>query len=488
MTGFDNNFSVNLPFVSKSKNKEQQNKPPVQEKENNQQQQVDQLKQARTTPPQSLANTNSNVPLNQPVNASPVLTQAALNAADASKAQTNAQQKDTSTSNNTQPTPVQGEFKGPSDLPAYAGIANMSLKSWVANNTKDEGRKQTISKDDVTTLLDAIKGFERKHYEGDRSKDDVPDQSKSLKALQKKLLLLSHIFGSKEQSASSETTMVSNVLNFNKLGKLNTSESSNEQNFYDLKSPPPTPAEEVKGKSNIDIKFKQLYELFALPKEFPECLRLFAGENIEINFKYLSSFFIQRLKLAQEKVFSGDKPIKEAFSTFVNLVHAQDMVIPLVLLYYPLPFPGIKQEKDLSEEWENKSKLNEKSESEVIASCEIYYLNKVRGRFLIRIILNSQSEINIDIQTAKENNGIVHDIELSVSEGIYLLENPPKLSDLNVMLSDEIYKTTNQKEQLSIHSSGPLRLEVIIAVYSVLVILNKLNKESDPAGLIEMFD
>ena len=487
MTEFDNNFSVNLPFVSKSKNKEQQNKPPVQEKDDKQQQ-VDQLKQVRNTPQQSLANTNSNIPVNQPVNTSPVLTQAALNTADVAKTPANAQQKDTASSNNIQPTPVQGDFTGPSDLPAYAGIANMSLKSWVANNTKNESERGNISKDDATTLLDAIKGFERKNYEGEEGKDGLADQNKSLKALQKKLLLLSHIFAPEEQSASSETKLVSSVLNFNKLGKQSISESPDEQGFYNLKSSPPVPAEEVNYKSEVNIKIKQLYELFALPKEFPECLRLFADENIEINSKYLNSFFVQRLKFVQEKVFSDEKSVKEAFSTFVSLLHSQDMLIPLILLYYPLPFPGIKQEKDLSEEWSNKNKLDKKPEPEIVASCEIYYVHKVRGRFLIKIFLDNQKKITLDIQTAKKNNGIVHDIETSVSEGMYLLENPPKLSDLNIMLCDEIYKATDYDEQLAIHSSGPLRLEIIIVTYSVLVVLNKLNEEIDPSGLIEMLD
>ena len=71
---------------------------------------------------------------------------------------------------------------------------------------------------------------------------------------------------------------------------------------------------------------------------------------------------------------------------------------------------------------------------------------------------------------------------------MFLLENSPKLADLNVLLTGEIYKATDIDEELSIISTGTLRLEIIIAAYSALSILNKTNEEPDPSGLIEMID
>ena len=85
------------------------------------------IQQNRPNPGQSLTNTNSNIVINQPVLNNPVTNQSALNASNLPRTNLNV---DVRNDLNIQikPTPTQVEFHGSSDLPAYAGIANMSLK------------------------------------------------------------------------------------------------------------------------------------------------------------------------------------------------------------------------------------------------------------------------------------------------------------------------------------------------------------------------
>jgi hypothetical protein len=92
----------------------------------------------------------------------------------------------------------------------------------------------------------------------------------------------------------------------------------------------------------------------------------------------------------------------------------------------------------------------------------------------------------MDIQTSSINNGIVRDLEFAISESMYLLKYPPSLADLNVLLTKEVYEATDKDEELSIVSDGPIRLEIVLATYACLVVLNKLNQEPDASGLIEM--
>ena len=487
---FDNNMSMNhlaapanigkKPGDSLNKLSINNEKQPPQLINNQNPQQI------KTAPNQSLVNTNSNMTINQPVLNNPVVNQAVLNTTNTPQAALNTEVKN-NLKIEVHPTPMQGEFQGAKDLPAYAGIANMSLKSWIAQNNNYQG-KSDVGKTQLASLLGAIKGFERKSYEEELEDGFNKKLKDSKQDRRKTLVLLSNIFASMEQSGLQETEMVVNISNFKKLGKkIKNQESFDDESPFELKTPPPTPSEVDKQKIHPDIKIKHLYELFTLPKEFPECLRLFANEYVEINPKYFKSFLLQRLKIIEDNLFTGNNSLNKAIESFIPLLNQGEnqLLLPFILLYYPLPFPGLNQRTDFTDEW----KLSKKEESKTnIASCEIYYVSKMRGRFLIRLELNDQSKLSADIQTAKENNGIAKDIELAIEEGMFLLDNPPKLSDLNVLLTEEIYKATDIDEELSIISTGPLRLEIIIAAYSTLIVLNKLNDDPDPSGLIEMLD
>ena len=442
--------------------------------------------QIKTAPSQSLVNTNSNITVNQSVLNNPVVNQAVLNTTNVAQATLNTDMKNTF-QNQIQPTPAQGEFQGAKDLPAYAGIANMSLKSWIAQNNNNNQGKADVGKTQLASLFEAIKGFEQKSYD-EEFEDSSDKKLKDSKQKRKKLVLLSNIFSSMEQSGVQETELVVNISNFKKLGKkITDKELLDDEKLFELKMPPPTPTEIDKQKMLSDMKVKCLHELFTLPKEFPECLRLFANEHIEINSKYLKSFLLQRLKGIEEKLFVDDKSLNKAIQSFVPLLSQSEnqLLLPLILLYYPLPLPLLNQKVNFASEWKLNKKEKDKSN---IATCEIYYVSKTRGRFLIRFELGDNCELSIDVQTVKENNGIAKDIELAIEEGMFLLENSPKLADLNVLLTGEIYQATDIDEELSIISTGPLRLEIIIAAYSALSILNKLNEEPDPSGLIEMID
>ncbi len=442
--------------------------------------------QLKTPPNQSLVNTNSNITVNQPVLNSPIVNQTVLNTVNIPHTKLNTEVKNASETP-VQATPVQGEFKGPTDLPAYAGIANMSLKSWVAQNNNYQN-KSNAGKTQLASLFEAIQGFERKSYE-EESEDSTAKKTKDAKNNRRKnLILLSNIFSSIEQSGCQETELIVNISNFEKLGKKtsNREDSDNEKSF-DLKSYPPVPTETEKQNTLKDVKIVNLRELFALPKEFPECLRLFANENTEINPKYLKSFLYQRLKIVKENLFTENNFLDSAIRSFIPLLNQPEhqLLLPLLLLYYPLPLPLLNQNIDFIQQW----KVNkDKEDKTAIATCQIYYVSKIRGRFLIKFELYDDSDLSVNIQTVKENSGIAKDIERAIEEGMFLLKHPPKLADLNVLLTDEIYKATDVDEELSIISTGPLRLEIIIAAYSTLVILNKLTDDQDPGGLIEMID
>ena len=479
MTGFENNIPINVNQLLGKTSKEKQVKPNLNNDEQSQQLQKS-GQQVKNTPQQSLVNTNSNVNINQKTLTSPVVNQAALNSSNAVKTPSEVKNNQT---NQAQPTPAQADFKGASDLPAYAGVANMSFKSWVAGNDRS-GTAKLDAKSELASLLEAIKGFERKNYEEDS--DGLSKKLKDAKRLTRRnLILLSHVFASTEQFRDQETDFIIQIANFKKLGKNRDGKKENKV-LYDLKNAPPSPSDVDKVKDLKNLNAKHLHELFALPKEFPEALRLLAHDDIEINSQYLKSFLMQRLKIVQGEAFKSEGHLSNAIQSFVSLMGEENLLLPLVLLYYPLPFPALKPEFNFVDEW--KASKGSQAEKQEIASCEIYYMHKKRGRFLVKVILGKGNELSVDVQTAKENNGIVKDIEMAVSEGMYLLESPPKLSDLNVLLCGEIYKATDYDEELSIVSSGPLRLEIVLAVYSTLIVLNKLNTESDPAGLIEMTD
>ncbi|OGI20082.1 MAG: hypothetical protein A3B68_00575 [Candidatus Melainabacteria bacterium RIFCSPHIGHO2_02_FULL_34_12] len=483
MTGFGNNLSFNIFSAIKNLGKqvkEQLNKVSV---EKSTEQSVNNLQQNK--PVQSLVNTNSNIPLNASVLNNPAVNQAALNSTNIP--QTNLNQEVKNTINTQVPsTPSQAAFKGPSDLPAYAGISNMSLKSWIAEHNNKSFTDLESGEKQLATTLEGIKGFQRQNYEGfdgdSRGKDN---QNLKQLARKKYLLILSHIFSAIEQSGIQQTELLVNLANFKKLGS-SSEEGSNDDGQTENKIAPPIP-EELNNLINLEpSKIKYLHQILALPNEFPECLRLFAKDNIEMNPKLLNNFLMQRLKYVQEQIFGDSNLLSKTIAGFVPLLNYNDypLVLPLLLLYYPLPLPQIKDNYDFLSEW--KKKKGEGADEGIIASCEVYYLSRIRGRFLLKFLLKSNNEFTFDIQTRNENNGIVNDLECAIGEIMFLLEHQPKLADLNVLLTDEIYKATDIDEELAIVSSGPLRLEIILAVYASLLVLNKLNEEPDPAGLIEM--
>ena len=299
--------------------------------------------QIKTTPSQSLVNTNSNITINQPVLNNPVVNQTALNAVNTPQNTLNTDVKNTS-NNQIQSTPAQGEFQGAKDLPAYAGIANMSLKSWVAQNNNNQGQSD-INKTQLAGLFEAIKGFERKNYEEEFEGTSAKKIKDSKQARRKNLVLLSNIFSSMEQSGLQETELAVNISNFKKLGKKRKGhETLNEQELFELKSHPPVPTDADKQKINSDVKIKHLHELFTLPKEFPECLRLFASEYIEINPKYFKSFLLQRLKVTEEYSFVSENSLNKAIQSFVPLLNQSEnqLLLPLLLLYLSSSSTSVK--------------------------------------------------------------------------------------------------------------------------------------------------
>lgn len=450
------------------------------------------VKQLQNTSSQTLVNTNSNLPVNQSTLTNAGINQTTLNLSNEPqiiltsnlKLQTNLQ---------AQNTPSQVEFQGPKDLPAYAGIANMSLKSWVHGKDSQSLTKTESGEKELTVTLLGVKGFQKQNYEGFHEEPEGNKGSIGLKLLKNttKLLLLSHIFSSIERSGSQDTELLVHITNFKKLGSSLKEINLSSEQSVDIKMPPPLP-NELQSLINIDpLQIKYIHQLLALPQEFPECLRLFAKDNIEVNPNELRTFLMQRLELVQGQLFGGDTFLNTVIANFVPLLNQNDypLLLPLILLYYPLPPPMIKDKFDFVNEWKKKKKeKGEVSKHHVIATCEIYFISKTRGRFLLKFELSSDGKLSFDVQTSTENNGIVRDLELAIAESMYLLEHPPLLSDLNVFLTEEIYKATDIDEELSIVSTGPLRLEIILAVYASLLVLNKISQDLDPRGLIEMKD
>lgn len=481
MSEFGNNFSFNLMPIIKNLGKQ------LKEALNPQVQLTKNINQNQNKPIQSLVQTNSNIVINQSTQTSPGVNQAALNATNIPK--TNLNQEIKNTSNFQVPsTPSQLDFHGPGDLPAYAGIANMSLKSWIAEHDTNMASKLEAKEKQLTTTLEGIKGFQRQNYEGQEEGSHSSKQS----TRNKNLIILSHMFSCMEQSGAQETELLVNIMNFRKLGSSFAQDNKSKQEELDeLKLSPPLPVESNKLEDIDVLQIKYLHQLLTLPNEFPECLRLFAKDKIEINPKELNTFLVQRLKLIQEKAFESTNLVSKEITNFIPLVNQNDYsaLLPLILLYYPLPLPYINSKFDFVNEWLKKKKDKGSDKSvPVIATCEIYYTSKQRGRFLIKLELNEKLELSFDIQTSRENNGVIRDLELAIAESMYLLEHPPLLSDLNILLTEEIYKATDLDEELSIVSTGPLRLEIILAAYSVLVILNKISNEPDPSGIIDIIE
>lgn len=453
------------------------------------------MKQAGDTPsakePQNeiqsnLQKTNINTTTNQTKTTNIPLNQTALDLSSPTKTSTNLQH-DLKT--NVQATPTQTEFQGPRDLPAYAGIANMSLKSWVANQNNQSFSKLETVKKELTSTDYGIKGFQRKNHEGFDADDGEFNQQN--KPRFKNLLLLSHIFSAIEQSGSSNTELLVNINTFKKLGASNAESNIEEEiSLNEFKITPPLP-NEAQGLDRIDFsQLKYLHQLLALPNQFPECLRLFTRDGLELNPIELHTFLNQRIKLVKEQLFGEDSSLGKEIARFLPLLNQNDfpVMLPLLLLYYPLPLPLVTMQPNLFEEWEKGKKERKTESAQIIASCEIYYLSKTRGRFLLKFELNEKDELAFDVQTARTNNGIVKDLEEAVAESMYLLECSPTLADLNIMLTKEIYNATDINEELFIVSAGPLRLEIVLAVYACLIVLNKLNEDLDPAGLIDIFE
>lgn len=484
MSEFGNNLSFNI--LSAIKNFGKQNKP--QEAGDKIESLAKELKspeQTNVTPKEALRNTNSNVPVNQSIASNQAVNQVALNSRNEPQNTLISNLKE-NTKNQVQSTPAQTEFQGARDLPAYAGVSNMSLKSWIAGQDNKNLAKLESGEKQLAATLDGIKGFQNQNYEG-FGDDSGRRQNKSRN---KNLLILSHIFSGLEQLRDHETELLVNITNFKKLGssmKQSSGDMPSESTVIESKLLPPAP-NELQLLANLDpMKIKYLHQLLALPSEFPEFLRLFASDKIELDSKQLHSFLTQRLGLAQSQLFGQDAFLNTVIANFTPLLSQTEasLLFPILLLYYPLPPPIIVPRFDFIHEWEKrKNKADRKTI--VVASCEIYYVSKTRGRFLLRLELNGNNEFSFDIQTAKENNGVVQELEFAIAESMILLECPPLLSELNVLLTEEIYKATDIDEELSIVSSGPLRLEIILAAYAALIVLNKLNAEPDPAGLIEM--
>ena len=322
------------------------------------------------------------------------------------------------------PTPAQVNFQGPKDLPAYAGIANMSLKSWIATRDNNALPKTDSNEKELVVTLLGIKGFQKQSYDGAGSDagSDSGRNSKGYRLLgkNKTLLLLPHIFSGVEQTGTRETDILVNIANFNKLGS-SLGEESDLQKTVEEKLAPPYPAD-IQTLEKLDPKaIKYLNQLLALPSEFPECLRLFAGDKVEINEKELWAFMLQRFEAAQAQLFGVDELLSASVAKFIPLLSdAFPLVLPLVLLYYPLPLPQIKEQYDFQDAWKKK---NERNEEDIIASSEIYYLSKARGRFLIKLVFTKSHELSMDIQTSSINNGIVRDLEFAISESMYLLKD-----------------------------------------------------------------
>lgn len=449
-----NNPSVNKPQILRSIGKLNKSTPNV-KKATAEAKALEQT--AKPTQPnqpnlgQSLANTNSNISINQTTLTSPVVSQTALN-------QSPSNLKTSSTAQTQEPS-GQTRTPGSTDLPAYAGISNISFKSWITEHNSRGFANLASGEKQLAATLDGIKGFQKKNQ----------DTSDERSGKNKYFSILAYIFSMQERSGAQEIELFSNLFNFDKLG------SSEKDNKL---LTPPLPEELHKLYSIDTEQIKFLHQLLALPKEFPECVRFFSKNTNELILQDMKVFLEQRLKIAQEQILGAEGfLLGDSIAKFTPLLNERNFsqILPLVLLYYPLPYPGIKTDFDFTREWEEKKREKAAKKELILASCEVYYLSKQRGRFLLRFELAHDGKFNFNIQTANENEDIISALEAAISESMFLLQDPPLLSDLNVQLTQEIYKTVSQEEELSIISTGPLRIEIVLSVYSVLTVLNKLS-------------
>ena len=446
--------------------------------------------QAAQNQPQTNANVNVSVQLNQSALNNPLANQAALNTTSSN--QSNLDFKNNQ-NNQVQSTPQQHDFQGARDLPAYAGIANISLKSWIANhdNNKSFANLESGEKQ-LTTTLEGIKGFQKQTSQD--SKDDSPSgrSGKGLRHAKKNkgLLVLSHIFSNIEHGSCENTELLVHINNFKKLGS-NIGQAKDGEVSKEVKLVPPTPNELHKLEHFDPFQIKYLHQLLALPNEFPEFLRQFAYDRIELNTKEMVSFLRQRFNIVKEQIIGVDDVLVNSIEQFLPLLASSSnnnqLLLPLILLYYPLPIPYLNEDKNVFN-WI--SKKTENSSKKLLATCDIYYFSVSVGRFLIKFELNENLDFSFNIQTSGDNQGIVSDLENAIAESLCLLEHKPNLAELNVMLTDEIYKATDINEELSIVSTGPLRLEIILATYAALLVLNKLNEgfEIESDNVIELSD
>ena len=427
---------------------------------------------------QSLANTNSNINLNQSTLTSQNVTQGAINSSN--KSATAQENKNINQSNT-----AQSLSQGAKDLPVYASIPNISMKSWVANQQGKSYTSFEKAEKELKATLEGIKGFQRESYD---NSDGNNSNSQGKNDRRKMLLILSDIFGAQDEEPCSEIETISKILNFKKLGSnKQTSFLLENKSVFEEKLTPPHPRE-ISSLEELTINdIKQLKELYTLPEEFPEALRLFSKDDVLVNPKYLKDFLNHRSEIIQSQIFNtNDKDLKGLIERFIPLLNSPNSLItPLILLYYPLPLPYIKQNFNFESSWKKERK---DTKEEIIASCDVYYSSLLLGRFLMKFKLHKNEDLTFDIETSEENKDIVKELEFSISESMYLLEKPPTLSSLNALLTREIYEATDQNEELSITSTGPLRIEIIVSVYSVLMTLNKLSSDFDPSGIIEISD
>ncbi len=492
MNGFGPNLSMNffspVRSLPKQGNEElvknyldqgqNQGQNPVEEAAKN-------IQQNQPNTNQAPANANLNASLNQSALNNPLINQSALNTTNSN--QSNLDFKNNTGNTQVQATPAQQDFQGARDLPAYAGIANMSFKSWIANQDNKSFTNLESGEKQLTSTLEGIQGFQKKSSE-DSDNGSLNKKNKGLRQLKRgnnRLVVLSQIFSNIEHNAAEDTELLVHINNFKKLGSNLTGGDGNQENDEEIKLIPPTPNELHKLEHVDATQIKCLYQLLALPDEFPEFLRLFAHDYTELNFKEAKSFLEQRFNIVKEQLFGVDERLHKTIEIFLPLLHSSpNSLLPLVLLYYPLPVPYLCDRDNA--QWN--SGKNTARKSEILASVEIYYESDDLGRFLIKLELYEDNDFNLNIQTSKDNQEIINDIEAAVAESMYLLEHPPNLSELNVLLTNEVYKATDINEQLSIISTGPLRLEIVLATYAILVVLNKLSGEIENSGLIEIKD
>ena len=418
------------------------------------------VEQALKTVEQNRLNTNQapvNIASNTPNQASltnPTLNQSALNLLNQAQKSNSALQNQES---NAAYKPSEAN-----DLPAHTLIQNISLKTWISEHDSKGYANLESGEKQLAATLQGIKGFQKKNQE------DTESRSRKNKYFS----ILHYMFFSDEQAPTQDIELMANLLNFNKLATgYNESESQGES-----KLTPPLPSDTFKLTTINTSQIKYLHELLALPREFPECLRIFTRGAVKINEHSLRTFLVQRLKIAYEQTFGLSNPLSKTIADFTPLLNQNNfpLLLPLVLLYYPLPLPFLRVDNDFLDKWKNKKKEEEKDL--VIASCNIYFLSKSRGRFLLKFELTKAHELNFDIQTSNENKDVVTLLETAIAECMLLLENPPFLSTLNALLADEISSAIDSNEELSIVSSGPIRIEIVLVVYASLIILNKLNE------------